>query len=93
MVLIGFFAILYTAITVHKFTPESYLTRDQLVTYSNGEYWEGVANRISKKEQDRLMDFYLGKTPPEKGSIEGIKRSNPSRSWSEIKKIFDEYKD
>ena len=88
-----FFAILYIAITVRKFTPESYLTRDQLVTYSNGEYWEGVARRISKKEQDRLMDFYLGKTPPEKGSVEGIKRSNPNLSWSEIKKKFNEQKE
>jgi len=81
------------AITVHKFTPNSYLTQEQLITYSNGEYWEAISRKISKKEQERLMDFYLGRTPPEKGSVEGIKRSNPNRSWSEIKKIFDEYKD
>jgi hypothetical protein len=81
---------LYTVTRVHNCSPYSYLTTDQISTYSSGRRCNTIWSRLSKKTQDWLLSIEKGKTQPEENSYDWIQERNPKLSAKEIKKKFDE---
>lgn len=49
IIVLVFLIVIYTATMMHKYTPNSYLTSDQIDIYSNGEYWDVLWRRVPKK--------------------------------------------
>ena len=91
MGLCAFLGIMYTTITVGRYMPNTYLSSEQIDDYRSGHLWNGLWNRISKKERERIVDLAIGKLPPEEWSIAWLKEKNPKLSGYEIKKKFEEH--
>jgi len=83
----------YTAMKVYRYIPDSYLTGYQVETYSNGEYWNVLWRRMSKKDLGRITSLVMGSVPPEEGSYDWIKKENPKLSPAEVRKKYDEQKE
>ena len=85
-----FFFTAYTAIVIKKHTPQTFFTSKQISTYSNGELWDTMWYKVSKKEQERILNLAMRRLPPEKGSFEWIRNQHPELSWREVNKKFEE---
>ena len=80
----------YTATVVRKYMPDSFLTSEQIRIYKYGIHFERILDKISNKEQDRLIDISIGRIPPEENSIEWIREKHPKMSKEKLLKKFEE---
>ncbi|CAL7962251.1 hypothetical protein GAMM_350010 [Gammaproteobacteria bacterium] len=80
----------YTAMVVRKYMPDTFFTSEQLRVYRYGTHFERILDKLSYKEQNRLIDISIGRIPPEENSIEGLRKKYPKMSNKELQKKFDE---
>jgi hypothetical protein len=80
----------YTAMVVRKYMPDTFFTSEQLRVYKYGTHFERILDKLSYKEQNRLIDISIGRIPPEENSVEGLRKIYPKMSNKERQKKFDE---
>jgi hypothetical protein len=83
----------YTARVIKNHTPQTFFTSEQIRTYRYGELWETMWDKISKKDQGRILDLAMKRGLPEKGSVDWIRNEYPGLSWKEVYKKFEELSD
>lgn len=69
--------------------PNAYFTSSQVATYKNGTLLELFWDKLSKKEQTKLIAVANGKLPSEENSIEWIREHNPGISNLDVIKRFN----
>jgi len=82
--------IAYIASMLHYYMPTTYFTSEQIEVYKNGVIFDRIWNKLSKKEQYKLIDIENGILPPEEKSIDWYKNKYPNISNEEIKNKFKE---